>query len=198
MKIVHVTRLFLCNYTLSLVLVSGGAGCMTGDAPAEHESVVSADITFTPGASYALVGVQSNKCVGTASTASGTRLDLESCTGTANQRFRPESMGGGFFRMRNELSGLCIDVSGALTTDGAAVIAFACGTQTNQQWSFADITGGSERITARHSGKVLDVTGQATADVTPIEQFTSNNGANQHFVMTQALSAVIHPPVLCQ
>lgn len=187
MKIVHV---------LSLALLSGGAGCMTNEAPAEDESLASADITFTAGASYTLVGVQSNKCIGVASTASGTRLDLETCTGTANQRFRPESMGGGFFRMRNELSGLCVDVSGASTADGAAIIEFACGTQTNQQWSFADITGGSERVTARHSGKVLDVTGQATADGTLIEQWTSNNGSNQHFVMTQRLAAITHPPTL--
>ena len=196
MKIERVPRLSLCIYLLGLALLSGGAGCMTGDAPAEEEASVSAAITFTPGASYTLVGVQSNKCVGVASTASATRLDLETCTGTANQRFRPESMGGGFFRMRNELSGLCVDVSGASTADGAAVIEFACGTQTNQQWSFTDITGGSERVTARHSGKVLDVTGQATADGTLIEQFTSNNGSNQHFVMTQALAAIPHPPVL--
>jgi len=76
----------------------------------------------------------------------------------------------------------------------ATVIQFNCGTQTNQQWSFTDITGGSERITARHSGKVLDVTGQATADGTLIEQVTSNDGANQHFVMTQALAAITRQP----
>ena len=195
MKIVHVLRVSLCSCALSPALVSGGAGCMT-DAPTEDESFVGADITFTPGASYTLVGVQSSKCVGVASTASGTRLDLETCTGTANQRFRPESMGGGFFRLRNELSRLCVDVSGASTADGAAVIEFACGTQINQQWSFTDITGGSERVTARHSGKVLDVTGQATADGTLIEQWTSNNGGNQHFVMTQAVTAITHPPTL--
>jgi hypothetical protein len=198
MKIVHLPRVFQCSYALSLALVSGGAGCVIGEAPAQDEALVSADITFTPGAAYTLVGVQSNKCIGVANAASGTRLDLETCAGTANQRFRPESMGGGFFRMRNELSGLCVDVSGASTADGAAVIEFACGTQTNQQWSFTDITGGSERVTARHSGKVLDVTGQATADGTLIEQWTSNNGGNQHFVMRQALAAISQPPMLGQ
>ena len=105
-------------------------------------------------------------------------------------------MGGGFFRMRNELTNLCMDVNRVSQADGAPVIQFGCSAGLNQQWSFTDVAGSSEVATARHSGKVLDVTAQATADGTPIEQFTSNNGANQHFVMTQALSAVIHPPVL--
>lgn len=198
MKNVHVPRISVCGYALCLALASGGAGCLTGDAPDDGEATVSSDITITAGASYQLRGVQSNKCVGIAgvSTASGARLDIETCTGTANQRFRPEAMGGGFFRLRNELTGLCVDVSGASTADGAAVIQFTCGTQTNQQWSFTDVTGGSERITARHSAKVLDVTGQATADGTPIEQFASNNGGNQHFVMTQALAAITHQPAI--
>src|ERR1044071_231388 len=77
MKIVHLPRVFLCSYALSLALVSGGAGCVIGEAPAQDEALVSADITFTPGAAYTLVGVQSNKCIGVANAASGTRLDLE-------------------------------------------------------------------------------------------------------------------------
>jgi hypothetical protein len=194
MKIVHMPRASVFCYGLCLAAAAAGTGCLAG-GPDESEASISSAITFNTNASYTLVGVQSNKCVGIvgASTALGARLDIETCTGTANQRFRPESMGGGFFRMRNELSGLCVDVSGASLLDGAAVIQFTCGTQLNQQWSFTDITGGSERVTARHSSKVLDVTGQATTDGTLIEQFTSNNGANQHFVMNEALPAIIRP-----
>jgi len=191
MKIGSMPRVSVFGYGLWLAVGFAGAGCATDGALDEPEALASSAITLNTSVSYTLVGVQSSKCIGAASTASGTQLDLETCTGTANQRFRPESMGGGFFRLRNELSGLCADVSGVSVADGAAVIAFACGTGLNQQWSFTDITGGSERVTARHSGKVLDVTGQASADGTPIEQFTSNNGVNQHFVMTQQLPAII-------
>lgn len=174
---------------LCLALGAFGAGCATD----ETESSVSSEITLDPTASYAIVGAQSNRCVGptAGSTASGAQLEIEDCTGTANQRWRPESMGGGFFRWRNELNGLCIDVSGASPFLGATVIQFTCGTQTNQQWTVADVTGGSERMTARHSGLVLDVTGQGTAAGTKLEQWSSNGGANQHFFMNEALPAIV-------
>lgn len=192
MKIMPVRAWAPC-YGLCLAVVAAGSGCATDqDAdPAVAESATGAAITLNTSSSYTLVGVQSNKCVGVpgASTAVGAQLDIETCTGIASQRFRPEAMGGGFFRMRNELSGLCMDVSGVSLADGAAVIQFTCSTGLNQQWSFTDVTPGAERLTARHSGKALDVTGQGTADGTPVEQWTWNTGNNQRYVMSQALPA---------
>lgn len=192
MKIMDVSRTPALRYGLGLALAAVAAGCVTGVDFDDNAASASSAIVIAANTSYTLTGVQSGKCVGIVgiSRASGAQLDIETCTSTANQRFRPEAMGGGFFRLRNELSGLCVDVSGAVQTDGGAVIQFACGTQTNQQWSFTDVAGGAERITARHSGKVLDVTAQATADGTIVEQFTSNNGTNQAFVMTPALPAI--------
>lgn len=186
-------------YGLCLTLGALGSGCAMDAGPddptADQATAVSA-ITINVNASYTLVGVQSGKCVAVqgASTASTAPIEIDTCTGTANQRFRPESAGGGFFRLHNELSGLCLDVSGASTADGAALLQFTCGTGTNQQFSFTDVAGGGERITARHSGKVLDVTARGTADGTRVEQFTSNGGANQAFVMTQALGAFAPDP----
>lgn len=176
-------------FGLCLALGAFGAGCAT-DGP---EASVSSEITLDPTASYAMVGAQSNRCVGPVggSTASNVRLEIENCTGTANQRWRPESMGSGFFRWRNELSGLCMDVSGASLALGAAVIQFTCGTQTNQQWTVTDVTGGSERMTARHSGQVLDVTGQGTAAGTLLQQWSSNGGANQHFFVNEGVPAIV-------
>lgn len=191
MKIVSMPRASM--FGLCLALGAFGTGCMTDRNFDEAEASASAEISLDPAASYFLVGVQSNKCVSPigGSTASGTRLDIEPCTGIANQRFRPESMGSGFFRLRNEVSGLCLDVSGVSPFDGAAVILYACSTGFNQQWSFADIIGGSERMTARHSGKVLDVTGAVTTTGTLVEQWSSNGGANQHFLMNEALPAIV-------
>jgi hypothetical protein len=165
-------------------------GCVTDHEVGGDESSTSSAIVIDVNAAYTIVGVQSGKCVGVvgASTASLAALDIETCTGTSNQRFRPEAMGGGFFRMRNQLSGLCVDVSHVLLTDGTPIIQFACGTGLNQQWSFTDV-GSAERITARHSGKVMDVTAQGTADGTLLEQWTSNGGTNQQFTVTEALAA---------
>lgn len=189
MKIVS-TRVSM--FGLCLGLGAFGAGCMTDGDLDGTEASISSEITLDPAASYSLVGAQSNRCVGPVggSTASNVRLELENCTGTAIQRWRPEPAGGGFFRMHNELSGLCIDVSGASLALGAAVIQFTCNTGTNQQWSVTDVAG-SERLTARHSGQVLDVTGQGTAAGTLLEQWSSNNGANQHFAMPEALPAIV-------
>jgi hypothetical protein len=179
-------------YGLPFALAAAASGCMADQDPVA-EAATSSAITLDGNSSYTLVGVQSNKCVGPvgASRTVGARLDIETCTGTANQRFRPEAMGGGFFRMRNELSGLCIDVSGVSLADGAAVIQFTCSTGLNQQWAVTDVSPGAERLTARHSGKVLDVTGQGTADGTLIEQWSWNFGNNQRYVMSQAVPAIV-------
>ena len=179
-------------FGVCIALGAVGTGCMA-DGSIGDEATVASAISLDPTASYTLVGVQSNKCVGPigGSTALGVQLEIETCTGTANQRWVPTSLSGGLFRWKNELSGLCIDVNGGSIFPGAAVIQWICGTQTNQQWSVADVTGGSERMTARHSGLVLDVTGQGTAAGTLLEQWSSNNGANQHFTMPEALPAIV-------
>jgi hypothetical protein len=191
MKIMSMPRASV--FGLCVALGAFGAGCMTDGDPDGTEASVSSEISLDPTATYAMVGVQSGRCIGPigGSTASNVQLEIENCTGTANQRWRPESISSGFFRWRNELSGLCIDVSGGSLSAGAAVIQFACGTQTNQQWAVTDVTGGSERMTARHSGLVLDVTGQGTAAGTRLEQWFSNGGANQHFTMPEALPAIV-------
>jgi hypothetical protein len=176
---------------------AGGAGCINdGNLDGnldDNEGVSSAAIAIDVNSAYILVGVQSNKCVGVAdsSTANNARVEIETCSGQPNQRFQPEAMGGGFFRMRNARSGLCVDVTGVSQVAGAAVIQFTCGTGLNQQWSFTDVAGGAERITVRHSGQVLDVTLQSTADGTPLEQWPSNGGGNQQFVLNAALPALV-------
>jgi hypothetical protein len=176
---------------LGLVVGALVTGCVDGALDDGGESSISSEIVFSGNANYTIVGVQSNKCVGVVgnSTASLARFELQTCAGVASQRFHPDSMSGGFFRMRNELSGLCLDVSGVSQADGAAVIQFACGTGLNQQWSFTDLAGGADRMTVRHSAKVFDVTGQGTADGTLLEQWTSNGGANQQFRLTEQLPA---------
>ena len=193
MKSVSIPRASM--FGLCLTLGALGTGCMADGSTAGNEATVADEISLDPTATYAMVGVQSNKCVGPigGSSASGVQLEIENCTGTANQRWRPESMGSGFFRWRNELNGLCIDVSGGSPFPGAPVIQFTCGTQTNQQWAASDISDGSDRMTARHSGMVMDVTGQGTAAGTKVEQWFSNGGANQHFVINEALPAIVGP-----
>jgi len=175
---------------LCLTLGALAAGCIDAGDIDHDEAATSSAIVLDLTANYTIVGVQSDKCVGViGGSTTPVGLEIRACAGAASQRFHPEAMGGGFFRLRNELSGLCIDVSEISQADGAAIIQFACGTGQNQQWSFTDVASGAERMTARHSGKVLDVVGQAVADGTLVEQWSSNNGANQQFRLVKALSA---------
>lgn len=193
MTTVRVRQLSTACQGLCLILgifgTSLSAGCL--DDVAQSEGTASSEIVINGNANYTIVGVQSNKCVGVVdnSTASNARLEIRECAGIASQRFHPEAMGGGFFRLRNELSGLCMDVLGVSTADGALVIQFACSNGLNQQWSFTDVAGGAERLTARHSAKVLDVTARGTADGVLMEQWTSNDGTNQQFRMAEAVPA---------
>lgn len=194
MKDTYMHRVPASCYGLCFLVGAMATGCIDNGNPADldnTEATASSAVTFTPNTNYSLVGVQSNKCLGVVggSTASFARIEIRTCNGTATQRFRPESMGSGFFRMRNELSGLCLDVSGGSTTAGAAVIQFACGTQINQQWAFTDVAGGAERVTARHSGQVMDVTGAFATDGTLLEQWPSNGGTNQQFRAVEQLPA---------
>ena len=190
MKFVHLRA--SASYGLCFALAAIAAGCVDQQDPATEASASSA-IALDPNTSYTLVGVQSNKCVGVVgnSVTAGAQIEIRTCAGIASQRFRPESMGSGFFRMRNELSGLCLDVSGASLNNGAAVIQWTCHTGFNQQWAVTDVSPGAERLTVRHSGKVLDVTGQGTADGTLLEQWSWNLGDNQRFVMPDALPAIV-------
>jgi hypothetical protein len=196
MKSVNVRRMSAFCYGLCLTVGVIGAGCLDDVSSDGSEDSILSAITVDTTASYTVVGVQSNKCVGVvdSSRSSLALLEIRTCTGNASERFRPESMGSGFFRLRNELSGLCVDVTGESTSDGAAVIQYDCHTGLNQQWSFTDVAGGAERLTARHSGKVLDVTGAVTTEGTLVEQWTSNAGTNQQFVVIKAFPAFAPDP----
>ena len=167
-----------------------------GTAPEEHDDVASsnASITIDTTAKYALVEVQSNKCVDVvgASTASLANLEIATCTGATHQQWTATSMGNGYYRLQNVNSGLCIDVTGASTVAGTKLIQYACGTQTNQQWSFTDVATGVEEIISHSSGQVMDVTGQATADGTLLDQWPWNGQQNQQFELQ--ISGSTTPP----
>ena len=80
------------------------------------------------------------------------------------------------YTITDEHSGLCLDVSGAFTADGAAVIQWTCNGQTNQQFTLNPLTalGNSQdfQLVAVHSGKCVDVTGVSTSPGTLIHQWT--------------------------
>ncbi|WP_042397230.1 RICIN domain-containing protein [Streptacidiphilus carbonis] len=76
----------------------------------------------------------------------------------------------------NELSGKCLDVSGASTADGAAVIQYTCNGQTNHQFTLNPVTalGNSKdyQLVATHGGKCVDVSDVSKTAGAKIHQWT--------------------------
>ncbi|WP_223279682.1 RICIN domain-containing protein [Streptomyces sp. SDr-06] len=76
----------------------------------------------------------------------------------------------------NELSGKCLDVSGASTANGAAVIQYTCNGNTNQQLTLNPVValgnGEDHQLVAVHSGKCVDVSNVSTTAGSLIHQWT--------------------------
>ncbi|MEU8385670.1 family 43 glycosylhydrolase, partial [Streptosporangium sp. NPDC048865] len=78
-----------------------------------------------------------------------------------------------------------LDVSGASTANGGAVVQWADHNGTNQQWRLADSDGGHVRLINRNSNKALEVQGASTADGANIVQYDDWGGANQQWQFVQ-------------
>lgn len=86
---------------------------------------------------------------------------------------------GGMLQARH--SSKCLDVQGASTSSGAALIQWACSGSSNQQWSFEDAGGGWSRLKAGHSGLCLDLSSQSTANGTTLVQASCNGNTSQQW-----------------
>nr|WP_168801546.1 RICIN domain-containing protein [Glycomyces buryatensis] len=140
------------------------------------------------GASVNLMAGHSGSCVDVfgASTANGAEIAQYGCNGGANQTWRFQGLGNGYYQIVAGHSGKCLDVASVSTADGARVIQWTCGSGMNQQWEVRDAGDGQVRLVARHSGKCLDVPSSATADGTRLQQYSCNGGQNQRFAWNAA------------
>ncbi|MGK3987840.1 RICIN domain-containing protein [Sorangium sp. So ce136] len=180
-------------HSLLIVLAATLAGAcaldpaMDADAAEEGEAST-AGLSVDPGATYAIVGVDSDKCVQIAGASAANRASVEigTCNQSAAQQFRVQATSDGYYTVRNVGSGKCLDVDARSTTDGAPIVQYDCHGSPNQQWAIADTSGGAVRFTARHSGKVLDVTGRGKTDGTKVAQWSWRAGPNQQFKLTTA------------
>lgn len=75
-------------------------------------------------------------------------------------------------------SGLCLEVSGWSTANGAGVNQWECHGGANQQWLAAP-RGNARLIQNGQSGKCLEVKGWSTANGATIDQWDCHGGANQ-------------------
>ena len=110
-----------------------------------------------------------------------TAVQQFSCTGSNNQSWAVESVGGGYYRIISRFSGMCLDVQGFSQQPQAIVQQFPCNGGDNQSFTFSNLGNGYNLIIAKHSGLCLDVRGASTADMAPIQQFTCKGSANQQW-----------------
>ena len=87
----------------------------------------------------------------------------------------PGAGSGTGLALRNLNAGRCLDVPGAVRTNGTQLALWDCNGGANQQWTVnADNT-----VTNVQSGLCLDASGAGTANSTPVIVWACNNGNNQ-------------------
>jgi hypothetical protein len=95
--------------------------------------------------------------------------------------FKPVAGRPDTYTVVNQHSGKCLDVNGASTTDGAAVIQWTCSGTTNQMFTLRPVTalGNSQdyQLVAVHSGKCVDVAGVSTQPRALVNQWTCDTGS---------------------
>lgn len=91
-------------------------------------------------------------------------------------------------RIVNRHSGKVLDVNGASTADGAAIIQWPWTGATNQQWRLTPNYDGSFRLTGVHGGKVLDSPG-GSSEGAGLIQWTDNSSINQRWQLVPAATS---------
>ena len=141
--------------------------------------------------SFDLVGAGSGKCVDVAGASGddGAFVQQWGCVGAANQRWRIENVdrqtGAALVNqlLVSQLSGTCVDVTGAKTDNGSPLMVFPCNGGANQRWDLLPETDGSYRVVGRQSGKCLDVPGGAQDDSLRLQIWDCWGGAPQRWYL---------------
>lgn len=87
------------------------------------------------------------------------------------------------FQFVNAKSGKALEVQGASSADGAAIIQNPASNGANQQWGLKYDGAGYFRITNVASNKVLDVPDESTADGVKLKQWQNLDGDNQAWLL---------------
>ena len=168
-------------FTLATTAATATSGD-TASAPRYHVLQASGD-------RFSVVDAASGQCVA----ATGTALTSATCdTSSAAQQFLfvPQvakanaAVAAGTYQVGSVSSGLCLDIAGASTANGAKVLQEACTGTASQHFELRADTGGSYRLVDVASGKSLDVTDVSTANGAKIQQWTTAATDNQRFLVT--------------
>ena len=90
------------------------------------------------------------------------------------------SFPSGYHQLKVDSNGLCVDVSGASTSNNAAIDQWGCKSsgQSNQEFQFNPVSGGYGELQNQNSGLDINVSGASTASLAPVIQWTQDGAAN--------------------
>ncbi|KXZ43365.1 hypothetical protein GPECTOR_92g588 [Gonium pectorale] len=138
-------------------------------------------VSSTPTGAYTITTIPSGLCLAAkdSATSDGTKIALATCTSASNQLFAITPYGDGTFTLSpTHASSKCLDVSGASTSNGAAIQIFTLSLPTRQTTT----TMGTGTTT----GKCVDIKGGVQAAGTYIQQYTCNKTPAQDWVIVTA------------
>ena len=127
---------------------------------------------------------------------SGTALSLSNNNSTGVDRLKygygltssnptPTPTGSSYYKIVNRNSGQVLDISGASTANGGAVIQWPYSGGANQQWREISVNGGYKLVN-RNSGLLLDDPGGSKTAGTKLDQWGDSNGSNQWWNLVSA------------
>ncbi|MDQ0640535.1 endoglucanase [Pedobacter sp. W3I1] len=100
----------------------------------------------------------------------------------ANQQFKVEDAGGGYYRLTPmHATGKCLEISGWNTADGGQAALWDYSGGANQKWSIQITTNGYYKIVNANSGKALDVLNSSLNNGGAAVQWTYSGGRNQQW-----------------
>ncbi|WPV01731.1 cellulase family glycosylhydrolase [Mucilaginibacter sp. cycad4] len=115
-------------------------------------------------------------------TANQTQADQWDYLAGANQQFKVEDAGGGYYRLTPmHATGKCLEVYGWNTGNGGQVELWDYSGGANQKWSIQLTDNGYYKIINANSGKALDVTGASLNNGIAVEQWTYSGSRNQQW-----------------
>jgi hypothetical protein len=140
--------------------------------------------TIQVGQVYQIVNRYSFKAleIGGWGTANQTPAQQWAYVAGANQQFKVEDAGGGYYRLTPmHATGKCLEINGRSTADGGQAALWDYSGGANQKWSIQITTNGYYRIINVNSGKALDINGSSLNNGGTAIQWSYSGGRNQQW-----------------
>ncbi|CAH0312971.1 Xyloglucan-specific endo-beta-1,4-glucanase BoGH5A [Pedobacter sp. Bi27] len=140
--------------------------------------------TIQVGQVYQIVNRYSFKAleIGGWGTANQTPAQQWAYVAGANQQFKVEDVGGGYYRLTPmHATGKCLEINGWSTADGGQAALWDYSGGANQKWSIQITTNGYYRIINVNSGKALDINGSSLNNGGTAVQWSYSGGRNQQW-----------------